>query len=185
MSGLATAPWFIREIEIERASSLKGIADSSTNDTLVDAVSDFSNVAAGWLISIYDGTGRGQLRTILSVSGTTITISENWTTNPDTTSKFAVWDPNDQDVKWYQLFAASFNTSEYPSTLYLTQKYPALHGMRIRLKYLALPGELSADDDTTVVPGAYIIPKVASILYGRRMSDSRVDRQKNQTLASQ
>lgn len=185
LSGLATAPWFIREIEIERVTSLKGEADSSTNTTLVDAASDFSNVAVGWLISIYDGTGRGQLRTVLSVSGTEITVSAVWTTNPDTTSKFTVWDPNDQDIKWYQVFAASFDTSEYPSTLYLTQKYPALHGMRIRLKYLALPGELSADADTTVVPEGYLIPKIASILYGRKMADNRSDRQKNQALASQ
>lgn len=185
LSGLAVAPWFIREIEIERVASLKGEVDSSTNNTLVDAASDFSNVVAGDLVSIYDGTGRGQLRIVLSVSGTTITISAVWTTNPDTTSKYAVWNPNDQDVEWYQVFAASFDTFEHPSTLYLTQKYPALHGMRIRLKYLALPGELSADADTTVVPDGYIIPKVASILYGRKIGDNRSDRQKNQALASQ
>ena len=42
------------------------------------------------VVYIYAGTGKGQDRVIASNTSTAITVSSNWTTNPDATSKYVV-----------------------------------------------------------------------------------------------
>ena len=72
-------------------SETTGTATSSSNSTLV-------STGAGWTVnafvsaSVYitDGKGKGQRRTISTNTGDTLNISPNWTTNPDSTSKFSV-----------------------------------------------------------------------------------------------
>ena len=184
LSELDTAPWIIRELWVEQVLNvIRGTVASSTNTTVTITDSTLTDVQAGWFISIYDNTGKGQLRTIVSVSGDEITVA-TWTTNPDTTSFYAIWDPADEKRDWYRIFAAHFDTREFPSKLYLTRRYPALNGMRIRILYLAQPAELSADTDTTLLPNRYIISKALSILQGRMIQDNRADRQKAREVAA-
>ena len=86
LSDLTTTPWRIRAIFMERNSSVqRGVVDSVTNNTFTDADADFSNVVDGTtIVTIYDGTGKGQIRTISSTSGTTATISVKLRRQPGT-----------------------------------------------------------------------------------------------------
>ena len=44
----------------------------------------------GGKIFIYDGTGEGQIRDISDTTATRITVSSNWDTNPDSTSRYVI-----------------------------------------------------------------------------------------------
>lgn len=60
--------------------------------TLNDGTKDFTalGVLTGTPVTITDGTGKGQTRTISVVASTVLTISTAWTTTPDATSSYAV-----------------------------------------------------------------------------------------------
>jgi hypothetical protein len=45
---------------------------------------------ANYQVRITSGTGKGQIRAIASNTGTVLTISPNWTVNPDATSVYAI-----------------------------------------------------------------------------------------------
>jgi hypothetical protein len=184
LTGLSVSPWIILKIWLERNSTaMQGEVDSATSTTITDNDGDFSDVDSNWKIGIYSGTGTGQLRDVASVSDQTITVSAAWTTTPDDTSGYTLWDPTDQEWDWYRLRAVRFDQKEYPSYLYLTRRYSSLYGLRIRLQYLAHPSALTSDTATTVVPEEYIVHKALATLYRSRAGDNRVDRQKYLLLA--
>lgn len=63
-----------------------GAATTITNSAKAWATNQWAN----YQIRITAGTGVGQVRTIASNTGTVITVSANWTTNPDTSSVYAI-----------------------------------------------------------------------------------------------
>jgi len=73
-----------------------GTAESGTANTLTD--SDQSWATDEWVghnVYITAGTGAGQTRTVTGNNATTLTVSSNWTTNPDATSQYivgAIWE---------------------------------------------------------------------------------------------
>lgn len=68
-----------------------GIATAGAAATLTDTAQSWSvNGLVDYLVLIVAGTGQGQARTILSNTATVLTIGVNWTTNPDTTSRYVV-----------------------------------------------------------------------------------------------
>lgn len=71
-----------------------GTADAGApNDGLDDATKSWAtNEWASKPVHIYGGTGSGQTRTVSSNTATRLTVSVNWTTNPDATSVYAVGD---------------------------------------------------------------------------------------------
>ena len=178
ISGLSSVPYMVRKLWLERNYSIvRGTASSSSNNTLVDAGVTFPTVGTDWRISIYDGTGKGQLRTVASGSGDTITVSAVWDTNPDSTSKYALWDSTEHRIDWHKLHAARFSSKLWPSTMYFTRRYFSLYGMRIRLEYIAKPSALATDAATTMVPQDFIIAKALHYLWAAKRPDNRVDRQ--------
>jgi hypothetical protein len=88
------------------ARKKSGVVDSAGNDYFIDSAradeqhepDDF------WIdgcVIIKDGTGKGQTRKISDFDMATgkITVSENWTTNPDTTSDYLVVEKIQKEVK--------------------------------------------------------------------------------------
>ncbi|MHC5539260.1 hypothetical protein ACYOEI_13665 [Singulisphaera rosea] len=61
------------------------------------------NSFAQLTLKIIAGTGAGQERTIVSNTGTQITVSSPWATTPNATSQYQVVNPN--PVSWFQIFA--------------------------------------------------------------------------------
>jgi len=70
-------------------SETTGTTSSSSGTTLVDSTASFGSSVVGASVYIYEGTGKGQRRTITARTSTQLTVA-TWTTNPDTTSKYVV-----------------------------------------------------------------------------------------------
>lgn len=69
--------------------SYVGTVTSATDNTLSDSTAFFPNQLTGCPVAIIDGTGKGQLRYVASGdSSTQLTMTEDWTTNPDTDSRY-------------------------------------------------------------------------------------------------
>ncbi len=68
-----------------------GTATAGAASTLTDGGQAWTtNEYSGLIIQITGGTGAGQSRTIASNTGTVITVSTAWTTNPDNTSQYSI-----------------------------------------------------------------------------------------------
>ncbi len=68
-----------------------GTADPSGNDTLIDGTKSWAtNEWTGYRVHIKTGTGAGQTRAVVSNNATTLTVSPNWSTNPNATSTYTV-----------------------------------------------------------------------------------------------
>ncbi len=71
----------------------QGTVTSATNKTLSDGSKNFgtSNNLNGYVVKILDGQGKGQTKTINGNTNTAITGDGLWITQPDTTSKYAIF----------------------------------------------------------------------------------------------
>lgn len=177
ISGLTYAPFVVLKVYGEKPSTLnRGLVASATASTAVITDSSLTNVAAGWLISIYAGTGLNQVRTVSSVVGTTVNISADWTVTPDSTSKYAMWNPSQQRYDWQRLDIFYLDRDEYPDELRLRTRLPYYYGMRMRLEYLVAETKFTSDTTATAVPEEYLIPKVCAILHGQKLNDTKADR---------
>ena len=176
ISGLSIRPWVLNKVFIERPNTVYQGTASAGGASTITLQSVPSGINTNWKISIYAGTGKGQSRNYASAAGLIVTVSSAWTTNPDDTSKYAIWDPTDEQYHWEPVYALSQDAKEFPDSLRFRSRFTSSHGMRIRLEYLAYPTALSADADTTGVPKEYILPMACSILHGQRLSSTRADR---------
>lgn len=68
-----------------------GTAASGTSTTITTDSNQTDVVKAKHYIEIHNGTGRGQIRMISSISGDVITVTPAWTTTPDSTSKYNIY----------------------------------------------------------------------------------------------
>lgn len=181
ISGLSRKPWIVTKVYIEnRSSVMRGSIQSATSSTFtVESSSIFNSVvtASDWRVSIYAGTGKGQIRTLSSNTGAQGTVSSNWTTTPDNTSKYAFWNAAEDWTSWIPLDSYTLDAKEFPDTLHLFRRMESFYGMRIRIEYLSEPLEVSAESDTTTVPKRWIIPFAVSLMMGQRMSDTKADRE--------
>lgn len=180
ISGLTKVPYVVHAIWLEQPTTIRrGTVVSSTASTVtLENSGILSGVNSNWKISIYDGTGKGQLRSVTSVSGAQIDgLSSNWTTNPDTTSKYALWDASEEIHDWYRFDAVRLSSKEFPDTLYFSRRPTSFYGLRIRLEYSALPTSLSTEAGTTVVPMTYVKYMATSILHSQKVSDNKEDRE--------
>lgn len=68
-----------------------GKATGGSANTLVNSAKAWAvNQWANFQVRITAGAGSGQIRTIASNTGTALTVSANWTINPDATSQYAI-----------------------------------------------------------------------------------------------
>lgn len=68
-----------------------GVATSGTSSSLVNTAKTWTvNQWSNYVVRITNGTGVGQVRYISSNTADTLTVSANWTINPDATSVYAI-----------------------------------------------------------------------------------------------
>lgn len=73
-------------------SDSSGTATSATSTTLVDTGQSWTtDEFEDFAIYIKNGTGSGQTRDITTNTGTAVTVSTAWTTNPDSTSEYEIF----------------------------------------------------------------------------------------------
>jgi hypothetical protein len=178
LTSLARTPFVISRVYIEQPSNVqRGTVFSATSNTIsINDLSVMNDVTSNWKVSIYAGTGKGQLRAITSVDGIIATVPA-WTTVPDATSKYALWNPTVQTYDWYPWDALRMDSAkEFPDLLYFSRRPIDFYGMRIRLEYASLPVELSLEADVTYIPTSYLLPAAVAILHGHKIGDNRADR---------
>lgn len=100
-----------------------GIVPAPGDEYIVGGLNVFTNSnPVGVRVKIVDGLGEDQIRTIIANTPTVITVDSNWTTIPDTTSRYSIgfiekeyqtkWvNYNDPD-RWKRLLYEHFNTSK-------------------------------------------------------------------------
>jgi hypothetical protein len=180
ISGLSRTPFMIHKVWLEQPSSVQRgtvVSATSTSVTVPSGVLP-SSLVETWYISIYAGTGTGQLRQLVSVNVSGQAGVAEWDTTPDSTSKFALWNASEQINDWYPWHALRYDsTKEFPDVLYFSRRPIDFNGLRIRLEYTSLPQELTAEADTTKIPQSYLVPLAISKLHGRKVGDNKVDRE--------
>lgn len=100
--------WIERECQTtfltDQVSNLT--ATAATNSTIsVSTATWVTNTYANYFVYIISGTGAGQWRRIVSNTGTQLTITPNWTTNPSTDSVFSIV---------YAIYTASLDSKCHP-----------------------------------------------------------------------
>jgi hypothetical protein len=179
VSSLALRPFVISRVYGEKPSILiRGAVASATTSSIVisEAATSLSDVTGDFMVSIYAGTGQNQVRNILSVVGTTVNIHTTWAITPDSTSKYAIWNPNKQRYDWERIDIYYTDSPEYPDALKLRTRLPYYYGMRMMIEYQHVDTDLLTDLDDTMIPLEYILPKTCAILHGQKLKDTKVDR---------
>lgn len=112
------------------AGDVRGTVTSATAMTLSDTAATFaSSGVVGAPIAIVAGTGKGQRRLIVGVSGTDITVNQPWAAVPDTTSIYQIG-----GIGWRWL---SGRFQWYPSE--------ASTSRAARIKFAPLPNDATFD----------------------------------------
>jgi len=77
---------------------ISGTATAGAATTITDSSKTWTtNAYAGYAVYIYSGTGKGQIREIVSNTATALTVA-TWATNPDATSKYIITYLNKQTL---------------------------------------------------------------------------------------
>ncbi len=92
MDYYGVAPMSVSARSIQRQfTELWGTVSSATANTLTDNTKNWTaNAFVRAYVRITGGTGAGQTRLISSNTATTLTVSQNWTTTPNTTSTYEI-----------------------------------------------------------------------------------------------
>lgn len=88
----------------------RGVATAGGSTTLTNSNAAFgtSSEYVGALVKIIAGTGVGQIRTIASHTGTALTVSEAWLTNPSTDSEYIIY----QTKRWTEITSTGIGVAE-------------------------------------------------------------------------
>lgn len=95
-AGARTPYVFLKEtdtLRFRRRVVYNGTATATFNaTTLQDSAAPFpgSNALAGYMVYFIDGQGAGQQATVVTNTTTALTITPNWTINPNGTTKYSV-----------------------------------------------------------------------------------------------
>lgn len=175
ISALTVVPWIINKVYIEYPQATYFTASAGANTTVTAPTGiDLTSVNSTWFVTIYDGTGKGQVRAVTSVAGQVITVP-TWTTNPDSTSKMTIFDP--RKSAWKPSHNYHLDSLEYPDKLRFSHRLYEYRGGRIRLEYLGVSSELTTEASTTIIPEEYLINKACSILHGQVLNGTKADKE--------
>lgn len=175
--------WLVAQVWIERPSAISryDVSAGTTTQCTLNTTDDLSAVNTDWVITFYDGKGRGHARQIATFSN--VTKIATWTTAlataPDATSKVSLFNASDKDIDWYPAHATSFDRKAWPNKMRFKAPYDEyLPGNRLRIVYTTLPAELTTDASTCVIPREFLIARARAYLYDWHKDDTRVDRQR-------
>lgn len=144
-----------------------------------DGVSFTASGDTDWRVSVYEGTQAGQTMEVTAGdSAGNLTLGTNLNGVPDTTTRFRLWNQNEQLYAWQPITDVGFDAKDWPNTMYMGSRHTAQSGMRLRIQYAAEPQEISSDTASTVVPRKYIQHYVLSKLMGQQTYDNRKDRER-------
>ena len=121
--------------------TVRSTATSATLMTLVDTLATFpaSGVVNAPLRIVY-GTGKGQTRRIISVSGTTLTVGAPWLTMPDSTSVYQIggveWSWR---TGWFRWMDTETNTTRRIETLFQPTVNAVLANQNVYVDFDATP----------------------------------------------
>ncbi len=172
VSGLTKTPYRIHKVWVENSTSVTRGTATAGGASTITVQSVPSGITTSYKISIYEGTGKGQVRNYSSAVGLQVTVDSPWVTNPSTDSKYAIWDATEEVTDWLLRNDWYEDSKEFPDIIYFRTRLTANYGTRIRIEYSAISSPLSSDTDTTIIPQDYIIAKACSILHGQRLGVS-------------
>jgi hypothetical protein len=175
-------PRVVTGVELEDiATSVTGTATAGGASTLTDTNKNFTNlgVTTAWEIRIYDGTGKGQRRTIDTVAATVITVSDAWGTQPDTTSKYTLVDVSDETHGWQFITQWSVDRPDNPQYLRIGAHSYGYEGYLMRVHYAREFQSLTAEADATTCPQEYVELAALARLYLIKMTNISATEVKN------
>lgn len=118
------------------AGTLRGTVTSAGPVTLGDTLAAFASWMANMPLSVVGGPGKGQIRKIVAVSGTTLTIDQPWLILPDTTSTYQIggihwkWRSG-----WYRFAQAETQNTRRLEVVFQPLERPATFDLRIRVDF--------------------------------------------------
>jgi hypothetical protein len=190
ISAITPAIWKINQIWIEQVEETHifqpiDYEESGTDYILaipveVCTVADQYN---GWLLSIYDGPGAGQVVTITDSLQASLLLETSLDPVPTSASYMRIWNPNSDDRQHYQLTGFRVDDAEFPNKIWVDPLRSDLLGYRLMIQYAHLPVDLTLDTSATTVPQEYIVNKARAFLHEDRMNDNRPDSARHAQLA--
>jgi len=191
LTALTSPAFLLHELYIERpavriyATAVSGTFATPTTTIVLDPA-DLSQVDTNWRISCYKGAGEGLQAAVVTVDDGTNTITVTADLGDiDDNDSILLWDTREQYLDWYRLKYQRSTPKEWPSKLHLPSPVDSWLGSRLKLVYSTVPSKLTTDAGTTVVPAEYIMLAAMASLYGSRVADNRVDRQRYGMLQEQ
>ncbi len=157
----ATADWRITATPSYGNPIATGTATAGAASTLTNSAKAWAtNQWANYQVRITAGTGVGQVRTVASNTGTVLTVSANWSTNPDATSVYVIEGNDDYlylagggAVALYR-YSISGNTW---STLSPGNARTAAPGNTGTLIWVGTASDAAWADETNIKNGRYLI----------------------------
>jgi hypothetical protein len=160
------------------SGTLRGYVVSATSVTLVDSAASFASYLGGAPVTIVSGTGAGQTRIISSNTSTQLTIVQQWSTIPDTTSVYQIggvswqwrsgWlDVEDQEEETARDFLVSFQ----PTTSAMTFQAQFFYDHNTSPELFVYPYNDTKDGVTTKTndPSIYIDMTSSDVIPGWRV----------------
>jgi hypothetical protein len=137
-----------------------GTATAGGASTITNSAKTWTtNQWTSYQIRITSGTGIGQIRTIASNTGTAITVSAAWTTQPDATSQYAI-EGNDDFLyllgnNAVTMYRYSISAGTW-STLSPTAARAAAPGVGMTANWVGQTGDANWATESTIQDGRYI-----------------------------
>lgn len=129
------------------AGTTRGVVTSASTLSLTDTTALFATDGiVGSPVAIVDGLGRGQMRMIVEVSGTTLYLDLPWQVLPDTTSYYQIGGiPWLYRSTWFPYVISEEHNERRFQLLFQPTRYVAALDMRLRSDFAASPSTWSTD----------------------------------------
>jgi hypothetical protein len=190
ISAITPAIWKINQIWIEQVEETRIFQPVDYEDTgteyvlaLPVGICNTADQYNGWMLSIYDGPGAGQVVTITDSLEAQLIMEVGLDPVPTSASYMRIWNPNSDDRQHYQLTGFRVDDAEFPNKIWVDPLRSDLLGYRLMIQYAHLPVDLATDTSATTVPQEYIVNKARAYLHEDRMNDNRPDSARHTQLA--